>query len=468
VAIAEAIDSSVRLNVGTDTRVSIRGDGQYGPTRGFLGVQGTSNFDGVTSLDISGFETGVLGISTGSSATDNYGVLGHANFVGIRGENSGDPSADWGELGAVGTGVRASGQIAGVNAKAGLTGGIFDGGLIGVHGISPGEISYAGMFEGRGMFTDHLEFGTVPYAEGGIFDGILRAGHDADDGNRLYPPVDQWGYVGAFGDAWWSFFSYNYYQVSRRETKRDIQPVREDLMELVMEDIDRLQPSFYKYHVELDELLPGQETKFRPNMHLGLILDEVPDYLKDNTLSGVDVYATAALGLAGVKHNRGEIKAIQSALGMGAKQRIEDFGSAEMTETKVWVSFETEFAVRLSLSETIPTVTVTPNTPGVSLSVTEKTSEGFEVTASGGELGSTFDWIAMARVTTSFKKEDPVRSIDPQLLEQLHLTDRQRALVEEAMRAEKRKMEEAERQEPPRPDLPPRPELNGVRKGAPK
>ncbi|HJP01512.1 MAG TPA: hypothetical protein QF764_07075, partial [Planctomycetota bacterium] len=233
---------------------------------------------------------------------------------------------------------------------------------------------------------------------------------------------------------------------SARETKRNIRPVQEGLMDLVMEDIDRLQPSLYKYLHELDELVPGRESKFRPNMHLGLILDEAPDYLKDDSLAGVDVYATAALGLAGVKHNRSEIQAIQSALGMGARQRIEDFGSATMTQARVWVAFEPEFALRLALGDAAPTVTVTPNSPGVSLSVTQKSSEGFQVTATGDELGFAFDWIAMARVSAGIATTDVRAEIPSGLLDQLHLPPSAHDDIEAAKEAIERQAADNERE----------------------
>jgi len=52
----------------------------------------------------------VIGISAGSSAADNVGVLGHSNGVGVRGESSLDPSGTYGELGvAGGVGLRAAG-----------------------------------------------------------------------------------------------------------------------------------------------------------------------------------------------------------------------------------------------------------------------------------------------------------------------------------------------------------------------
>jgi hypothetical protein len=427
VTVGLPIDTTVRLNVATDTKAAIRGDGQFGPTRGFLGAQGATDFDGVTTLDISGKEIGVIGLSTGSSASDNYGVYGHANAIGVHGEYSGAPTVNYGQLGLNGTGVNAAGALIG-------------GRFLGDVGVMSSGNSYSGDFMGK------LKFGTVPYAEGGVFDGFLRAGLALNDGNRLLPPGDYWGYVGASGDAWYRVYSYGFVQTSARETKRNIRPVQEGLMDLVMEDIDRLQPSFYKYLHELDELVPGRESKFRPNMHLGLILDEAPDYLKDDSLAGVDVYATAALGLAGVKHNRSEIQAIQSALGMGARQRIEDFGSATMTQARVWVAFEPEFALRLALGDAAPTVTVTPNSPGVSLSVTQKSSEGFQVTATGDELGFAFDWIAMARVSAGIATTDVRAEIPSGLLDQLHLPPSAHDDIEAAKEAIERQAADNERE----------------------
>jgi hypothetical protein len=60
---------------------AIKGEGNFGPTSGYLGVQGKSPFDG-TSLSNSGEEIGVLGISEGVSNSDNYGVFGHSNGWG--------------------------------------------------------------------------------------------------------------------------------------------------------------------------------------------------------------------------------------------------------------------------------------------------------------------------------------------------------------------------------------------------
>ncbi len=92
---------------------AVRADGVSGPNRGYLAVEGRDDFDGVSSADWNGLEIGVAGISTGTSipTTDNYGVLGHANAVAVRGEFSGDPAGTFGELGTFnGVGIRADGS----------------------------------------------------------------------------------------------------------------------------------------------------------------------------------------------------------------------------------------------------------------------------------------------------------------------------------------------------------------------
>jgi hypothetical protein len=66
---------------------AIKGEGVYGPTRGYLGIQGGNAFDG-TTRNISGQEIGVLGISEGGSTTDNRGVMGLSNGIGVYGQST--------------------------------------------------------------------------------------------------------------------------------------------------------------------------------------------------------------------------------------------------------------------------------------------------------------------------------------------------------------------------------------------
>jgi len=71
------------IDHGSDD-IAVKAVGEYDPSNGYLGVQGANDFDGITTLDISGNEIGVLGVSTGSSTGDNYGVYGHSNGWGGR------------------------------------------------------------------------------------------------------------------------------------------------------------------------------------------------------------------------------------------------------------------------------------------------------------------------------------------------------------------------------------------------
>ncbi|MCK4629016.1 MAG: hypothetical protein KAT56_08425, partial [Sedimentisphaerales bacterium] len=89
--------------------IAVKGEGRL-DANGYLGVQGKDDFDEVVTADWSGKEIGVAGISTGASDTDNYGVIGHSNGVGVRGEHSGDPDNNFGELGLSGAGIYAKGS----------------------------------------------------------------------------------------------------------------------------------------------------------------------------------------------------------------------------------------------------------------------------------------------------------------------------------------------------------------------
>ncbi len=67
------------------TTMATKGVGVNGPTRGYSGVQGTTNFDGNSDVDINGFEIGLLGVSTGDTVSDNFGVYGYSNNIGVFG-----------------------------------------------------------------------------------------------------------------------------------------------------------------------------------------------------------------------------------------------------------------------------------------------------------------------------------------------------------------------------------------------
>ncbi len=76
----------IQNTYGTPGTSALRAEGAF-DAKGFLGVQGASAFDGNTNLNILGEEIGVLGVSDGTSSTDNVGVYGYSNDIGIYGIN---------------------------------------------------------------------------------------------------------------------------------------------------------------------------------------------------------------------------------------------------------------------------------------------------------------------------------------------------------------------------------------------
>lgn len=94
----------------SDEYIAVKGEGMLG-ANGYLGVQGKTDFDGVVTANWLNDEIGVAGISTGGGTIDNYGVIGHSNGVGVRGEHSGDPDNNFGELGLSDTGVYGKGSV---------------------------------------------------------------------------------------------------------------------------------------------------------------------------------------------------------------------------------------------------------------------------------------------------------------------------------------------------------------------
>ncbi len=71
-----------------DGSISVKAIGSN-DIRGYLGVIGSSNFDGYNDIDITGEEIGVLGLSLGTATPDNnHGIFGYSNGYGVIGKNS--------------------------------------------------------------------------------------------------------------------------------------------------------------------------------------------------------------------------------------------------------------------------------------------------------------------------------------------------------------------------------------------
>lgn len=216
----------------------------------------------------------------------------------------------------------------------------------------------------------------------------------------VLPESDFYGYNGVYDfvnqNAWFEVNSYDFYNISNRATKRNIYSINDniDIENYVMNDIDNIKPSFYKYNTDLDQNISGKENKYRPQMRLGVITDEAPDYITDATNSKVSLYGVATMSLVGVKHNRAKIKHIEAQL---ESQKISDFGSVNLNGNEFEVLFDTNFSSNLNGNAV---VTVTSNNPEINVSISRKTSKGFVIVTSEQVTNLSVDWIAMGKSIT--------------------------------------------------------------------
>lgn len=292
--------------------------------------------------------------------------------------------------------------------------------------------------------AEHNVFGFNGIPNNVTFDGlfsnqileVLEIGNDAGSGNQIVigsfiggtdptcsPELNGYGYNGVYDianqNAWFEVNSYDFYNISNRQSKRNIYSINEnaEIENYVMNDIDKIKPSFYKYHLDLDQFIPGQENKYRPQMRLGVITDEAPDYVTDATSSKVSLYAVATMSLVGVKHNRAKLKELEEKL---VVTKISDFGSIILNGLEVEVMFDSSFSNKLY---GFPIVTVTSNNPEINVSITKKTKGSFLIVASKEVTNLSIDWIAMGK--TNNTKINPKilssTSIDPILKSQLEI-----------------------------------------------
>lgn len=201
------------------------------------------------------------------------------------------------------------------------------------------------------------------------------------------PSAGQWGYLGTSSVAWYYLYYFNAINASKREYKRDIQSFDIDLYEMAMMEIMKLKPSLYKYNHENDELVVGQESKTRFNYHLGLILDETPDFIQDNAFSGIDIYALSTLNVAGIQYLNKELENVV------AWASVSDFGHGTITVSEIQINYSS--VIMDNTIEGIPVVTVSPTSAGARYYIKEQTKTGFIVVSENGPM--TFNWNASAR-----------------------------------------------------------------------
>lgn len=262
------------------------------------------------------------------------------------------------------------------------------------------------------------------YTHTGYSSGYME-GWSVSDGLRFLPMNYDYGsvgygYIGQYNRDWYYVYADYHTNTSRRETKKDITPLDAGLYEYVMADIDKIKPTFYRYKGETTDFVEGYETKYKPQLTLGVILDESPDYIQDNAFSGVNIYSAAVLALTGVKYNREKIKEIESKIsGLN-----EEFGNASSGH---FIAFDDNFTAQCGNSK--PFVTLTPtSTHDGSYYISELSSEGFKVT-SNSDL--TFSWHAVAPLKKDANPEkNEVTQIPNAILEQLKVSEDKKKLVQ--------------------------------------
>lgn len=376
----------------TPTWVFISSIGPIGPT-GATGSQGPQGNVGAQGLQ------------------GNVGSQGPQGNVGSQG-----PQGNVGSQGPVGpVGCASSNYLIKSNGSSAVCSRIYDDGY------------WAGISPTYGAVNDFwtINQGGGSFGQNGA-ERILIGWYSGAE-PVIQPTNDAKGLCGVIGKAFFRGYSYGWTTLSTRDKKREIISVNDNktLAEYVMDDIDKIKPSFYKYTIETDEMIKGMESKYRPMMHLGAIVDESPDYIKDESFSAIDNYGIATLSLVGVKYNRQEIKEIKNYLGMegAGSANISDFGSVKLNNSEIWINFSDGFAKNIS-SDNLPVITVTSNNSSVTLCVIEKTTTGFKVKASSTVSNLSIDWIAMTKVKTNNPiTQKTLGAISPSLYEQLYVPE---------------------------------------------
>ncbi len=511
--------NDIKLDVDHQSQdIAVRGEGYYGPTMGYLGVQGSNNFDGVSSADWSGDEIGVVGISTGGSGYDNYGVIGHATEWGGRFEHNssgtfvelgGDPyaarivdgneadgyiltsdaagNATWedpADLSSIDTlrdndwyyessdssllrdyGTEEDCVLVGDNTgepsynyDLAVYNGTGDGTRMGMGSVEYFEDGlnlfqfYGGDFylddnleiEGSGLTAYELRVGNNDAAEA-YFD--LEAGTDEDvlmddDGGQgtIHPNADEHGFLGSKSYAWYYEYRYNEVNVSLRSKKKDVKEFENAHYDRAMKDIREMDMAFYRYKSETAQFKESDPTRYRPTPHIGTFVGEVPDYVKDNTFSGILTDGYASLAMAGVKQLDKRMRRFEEEY---RKKTVEDFGSSELESGTVEIEFNPEFRKKLEKHDELPVISLASIGKDGELFIKEKSKEGF-VVASSRDDGTVkqFDWTARARIVLKKEEDRTERSIKVDL----EVDESEKDFLKNFKKAEKRK-EKAERKE---------------------
>jgi len=279
----------------------------------------------------------------------------------------------------------------------------------------------------RAYGSKPIVFGAGAFANAASYGGYITA-NSVSDGHRLLGGGNSttgWGYVGTSGNDWYYVYSDNFINSSVRAKKKDITPLDDNMMAYVMNDIDKIKPTFYRYKSETEEMVPGFETKYRPNMHLGVILDETPDYLQDQAFSGIDLYSMGVFALTGVKYQQKQIKALQKQVNGNMA-----VGKSTMSSTTLTVELPEGFCN----DGEMPVINITPTSMSSGYYLSSSDSRSFTVTANSP---FSFNWQAV-RISTN-EAEEPI-VIDEELKSQLVVDQSKKDRIQEYWKKENEKV----------------------------
>lgn len=206
---------------------------------------------------------------------------------------------------------------------------------------------------------------------------------------------DGYGYVGWNG-------GYDLFQVasnafvntSLRSAKRRIAYVEDgSSYKYLYDKIDQIKPAMYKYNGETDEIVEGRENRYRPMGHIGLIVEDAPDFLKSASLNGIDLYSLSTFSLVVAKQNKTRLDNINLP--------IHGEGVINDSETSIKLPRELEYGY---------TVVITPHGLDTKIAIKDKLTDRFVVESN--MTSAKFDYVII-----------PINNLDNNASSTLELTD---------------------------------------------